>query len=93
MKRYKKPKQAKYELTAKDVHQIKYDVTREATSNAALFVIAAAQEVKDLNEDEICEIFETANRYAAYLDDNLIKIKDVQRVIEKKSGVKLKGWI
>lgn len=93
MKRFKKPKQAKYELTTKDVNQIKYDVTKEATQKSVLLVLAAAQEVKDLNEDEVCEIFETATRYATYMDDNLIKIKDVQRSIEKKTGVKLKGWI
>ena len=93
MKRYKKPKNSvKYELTPKEIKQIKYDVTKEATQKSVLLVIAAAQEVKALTEDDICEIFETVSRWINFMDGNLIKLKDVQEVIEKKTGVKLKGW-
>ena len=93
MKRYKKPKNSvKYELTPKEIKQIKYDVTKEATQKSVLLVIAAAQEVKALTEDDICEIFETVSRWVNFMDGNLIKLKDVQEVIERKTGVKLKGW-
>ena len=93
MKRYKKPKNSvKYELTPKEIKQIKYDVTKETTQKSVLLVIAAAQEVKALTEDDICEIFETVSRWVNFMDGNLIKLKDVQEVIEKKTGVKLKGW-
>ena len=54
-------------------------------------VLAATQEIKALTEDDICEIFETVSRWINFIDDNLIKLKDVQEVIEKKTGVKLKG--
>ena len=92
MKRYKKPKnKIKYELTPKEIKQIKYDTTKEATQKAVLLVLAATQEVKALTEDDICEIFETVSRWINFMDNNLIKLKDVQEVIEKKTGVKLKG--
>lgn len=92
MKRYKKPKNnTKYELTPKEIKQIKYDTTKEATQKAVLLVLAATQEIKALTEDDICEIFETVSRWINFMDDNLIKLKDVQEVIEKKTGVKLKG--
>lgn len=93
MKRYKKPKQAKYEITGKELEQIKRDVTKEATQKAALLVLAATQEVMALGEDDICNIFNTVSRWTEYMDDKLIKLKDVQEVIEKNTGVKLKGWV
>lgn len=93
MKRYKKPKQAKYEITAKELKQVKEEITREATQMSTLLVLAATQEVKALTEDDICEVFETVSRWVGFMDDNLIKLKDVQEVIEKRTGVKLKGWI
>lgn len=93
MKRYKKPKQAKYEITAKELKQVKEEITREATQMSTLLVLAATQEVKALTEDDICEVFETVSRWVGFMDDNLIKLKDVQEVIEKRTGVKLKGWV
>lgn len=92
MKRYKKPKQPRYEITAKQLEQIKLDVTREAVQKSSLLVLAATQEVKALTEDDICNIFNMVTRWTEYLDDKLLKLKDVQEVIEKKTGVKLKGW-
>lgn len=34
MKRYKKPKQGKIEISVKELKKIKYDVTKEATQKA-----------------------------------------------------------
>lgn len=93
MKRYKKPKQTKYEITEKQLKRIKEEITREATEMSTLLVLAATQEVKALTEDDICEVFETVSRWVGFMDDNLIKLKDVQEVIEKRTGVKLKGWV
>lgn len=93
MKRVKKPKQTKYEITEKQLKRIKEEVTREATEMSTLLVLAATQEVKALTEDDICEVFETVSRWVGFMDDNLIKLKDVQEVIEKRTGVKLKGWV
>ena len=93
MKRYKKPKQGKIEISVKELKKIKYDVTKEATQKAVLLVLAAAQEVKAFTEDDVCEVFETVSRWVNFMDDNLIKLKDVQNAIEEKTGVKLKGWV
>ena len=92
MKRYKKPKQGKIEISVKELKKIKYDVTKEATQKAVLLVLAAAQEVKNFDEDDVCEVFETVSRWVGFMDDNLIKPKDVQNATDEKRGAKIHGW-
>lgn len=93
MKRVKKPKgSGKVEISGKKLEKIKREVAREATERAVLLNLAATQEVKSLTEDEMCEIFEMISLWVKFMDDHVLKLKDVQEVIERKTGVKLKGW-
>lgn len=93
MKRAKKSKpdvRRKFYLSEKQLAKIKEDVTGEAVQMTGLLYLAALAE-KGWSEDQIVEMFETISRYVTYLDDNIVKIKQVQEIIEKHTGMKIKS--
>ena len=97
MKRIKKRKKKnsrcacqKYTLTNKQLKQIKADVTSEAvTKTGMLYLVALAE--KGWGEDDIVDLFETISRYTKYIDDKVVKIKEIQAMIERKTGITIKG--
>lgn len=52
---------------------------------AKLYLLALAQ--RGWNDDELCNLFEEIIRYAQYLDDDVVRMKDVERIIEKYTGM------
>ena len=92
MKRVK-PKRdvrVKYTLSDKQLKKIKADVTSEAvTKTGMLYLVALAE--KGWGEDDIVDLFETISRYTKYIDDKVVKIKEIQKMIENKTGIKIKG--
>lgn len=86
----KKPKGKTYSLTEGQLHRIKKEVTDEATSMAMLLYLAALAE-KGWTEEALVNLFEEVNRYAAYIDNHIVKVREIQRIIENKTGMKLKG--
>lgn len=92
MKRAKKKKadiRRKYTLSDKQLNKVKHDVTAEAVTKTGLLYLAALAE-KGWNEDQIAELFEDVARYAKYVDDHIIKIRQVQDIIERKTGIVVK---
>ena len=93
MKRAKKNKpdiRKKYTLSDKQLTKVKAEVTEEAvTKTGMLYLVALAE--KGWDEDQIVDLFETISRYTRYIDDKVLKIKEVQDVIEKHTGIVIKG--
>ena len=75
----KKPKSNQVRMTAKEIDRLKKDVTKSAVDKSVLLILAA--------------IMVRTNRYAGYIDDHLVKLKDIQASIEKSTGIKLKEWL
>ena len=82
----KKDPRAKYTLSDKQVRKIKADATAEAVKKTGLLYLAALAE-KGWSEDEVVELFETVTRYARYLDEHVLQIREVQEVIKRKTGI------
>lgn len=54
-----------------------------------LYLVALAE--KGWGEDDIVDLFETISRYTKYIDDKVVKIKEIQAMIERKTGITIKG--
>ena len=92
MKRVK-PKRSggvKYTLSDKQLKKIKADVTKEAVTKVGMLYLVALAE-KGWDEDQIVDLFETISRYCEYLDDKVVKIKEIQDIIERRTGMTIKG--
>lgn len=92
MKRVKKKRdvRVKYTLSDKQLDKIKAEVTNEAvTKTGMLYLVALAE--KGWGEDDIVDLFETISRYMQYVDDKVVKIKEIQDMIERKTGITIKG--
>lgn len=91
MKRFKQPKTA-VTLSKKDLNRMKKELSAEITEKAMLLILAAAINVVGMTEDQVIKTYQTASRYAGYLDDHLAGLIDLQKTIEKGTGLKLRGW-
>lgn len=89
----KKPKSNQVRMTAKEIDRLKKDVTKSAVDKSVLLILAAATDELHLTDDQLAAIMIRTNRYAGYIDDHLVKLKDIQASIEKSTGIKLKGWL
>lgn len=93
MRRAKKSKpdiRRKYTLSEKQLQKIKKEVEEEAVSLTAQLYLAALAEM-GWDEDQIADLFETVSRYAQYVDDKIVKLREVQEIIERKTGITIKG--
>ena len=54
-----------------------------------LYLVALAE--KGWDEDQIVDLFETISRYTQYLDDKVVKIKEIQDIIERRTGMTIIG--
>lgn len=93
MKRVKKPKPDRMRISARELEHLKRDVTKSAVEKSCLLVLAAATDELSLTEDQLCAIMVRTDRYANYIDDHIVRLKDMQKSIEKNTGIKLRGWI
>lgn len=91
MKRFKQPKTA-ITLSKKDVRRIKKELSDEITEKAMLLILAAAVDTVGMTEEQAINTYITADRYAGYIDDHLARLLDLQRTIEKGTGMKMRGW-
>lgn len=86
----KKDIRKKYTLSEKQLMKVKQEVTEEAVTKTGLLYLAALAD-RGWSDDDIVDLFEEIRRYVGYLDDKLVRIKEVQAVIEKKTGMVIKG--
>lgn len=80
----------KFIVSEKQLNKIKEELSAEAVTKTGMLYLAALAE-RGWNEDQIVELFETIQRYAQYIDDHLIRIRDVQQTIETRTGIKMRG--
>ena len=92
MKRVNKKRdvRVKYTLSDKQLNKIKAEVTSEAVVKTGMLYLVALAE-KGWDEDQIVDLFETISRYTQYLDDKVVKIKEIQDVIERRTGMTIIG--
>lgn len=93
MRRAKKEKpdiRRKYTLSEKQLQKIKNEVEEEAVSLTAQLYLAALAEM-GWNEDQIVALFETVSRYVNYVDDHVVAMRDVRRIIKEHTGMEIKG--
>ena len=86
-----KPKKKTPTLNKAKIEKMKRDATGEAVDKALLLFLAAAHDEK-VKETTLCKIFTRANRYAEHIDDHLITLRYMQEVIERESGITIKGF-
>ena len=91
MKRFKKPKTA-VTISKKDIRRLKKDIADETTEKAMLLILAAAVDTVGMTEKQVIDTFMTADRYAGYIDDHIARMLDLQKTIEKGTGIKMRGW-
>ena len=84
MKRVKKPKQEKYTVSRKKLKEM----CDEQVEKAFLLMATAAADEMDLDDDKLVAIAQRAARYAGYVDDHLIRMNQVSKTLEEKTGIK-----
>lgn len=89
-KKSKRDVRQKYTISDKQLLKIKDEVVKETVTKTGLLYLAALSE-KGWTEDQIVEMFETVSRYVNYLDEHLVRLKQIQRIVEERTGIKLKG--
>ncbi len=82
----------KITLTRAKLGQIKKDVCDEATEKATLLFLAALHDEYGFGEKRLCRVLETISRYAEHIDNHLISLREVQKIVEKNTGLTFKGW-
>ena len=87
----KKDVRKKYLISEKQLVKEKNEVVQEAVSMTGLLYLAVLAE-KGWTEDDIIQLFEDVSRYVRYIDDHLVKLQEVREIIEKRTGMELKGW-
>lgn len=94
MKRTKKKKQGvsrKYWLSDKQLNRIKHELSEEIVTKVGMLYCLALADKGWTDEDQIADLFETVSRYAQYVDDKIVKLREVQEIIERKTGITIKG--
>ena len=86
----KRDARAKYTLSDKQLKKIKAEVTAEAVTKTGMLYLVALVE-KGWSEDDNVDLFETISRYMQYVDDKVVKSKEIQDMIERKTGITIKG--
>ncbi|MDD4565706.1 MAG: hypothetical protein PHE79_09580 [Eubacteriales bacterium] len=87
-----KSKKKPVKLNKATINKIKSDICDEATSRATLLFLLAAKDELKLGDDKLAGIAERASRYAEYLSDHLVDLKEAQEIIERKTGLKFVGF-
>lgn len=92
MARPKKPKdiRKKYTLSEKQMMKMKQEIAEEAVTKTGFLYLAALAD-RGWTDEELLDLREEIRRWVSYLDDKLIKIQQVQDMIERKTGMKIKG--
>lgn len=80
----------KFIVSEKQLNKIKEEISAEVVTKTGMLYLAALAE-RGWDEDQIIELFETIQRYAQYIDEHLVRIRDVQQTIETRTGIKMRG--
>ena len=90
----KKNSSVKHYISDKQLERAKRDVAKDMTDKVALLMLVAiADEFEDINEDKLAALMKRVDRYTSHIDNHIATMEDVRKSIEKKTGMKLKGWV
>ena len=84
MKRARKPKQGRVTLGRSEL----IEMCNEQVRKAFLLMATAAADELDLDEDQLVAIAKRSSRYAEYIDDHVIRLKEVSEILEKNTGIR-----
>ena len=82
----------KYYVSEKQLERVKQKVTKDVTDKVCLLFMVAAMDEYKLDEDALCKLMERVSRYTKHIDEKLVKMEEIRQIIEKNTGMKLKGW-
>ncbi len=74
------------------LNKIKSEVTKEAVDKTMLVFLSALHDTYGFGEKRLVKVVETADRYMDYIDDKLIQLREIQKIIEDNTGLRFKGW-
>lgn len=83
-------RRARYMVSEKELDKMRQEVSLEAVAKTGMLYCAALAEM-GWDEEQIADLFETVSRYAQYVDDKIVKLREVQEIIERKTGITIKG--
>jgi hypothetical protein len=78
-------------LTRAQIERMKTEICDDATQRATLLFLTALLD-ENADEDMLVKVLERTSRYAEYIKDHVVRIKEVQRIIERKTGFQFKGF-
>ena len=84
MRRAKKPKQERVTLKRSEL----MEMCNEQVRKAFLLMATAAADELDLDDNQLTAIAERSERYAEYIDDHVIRLKEVSEILEKNTGIR-----
>lgn len=90
MKRTKKKKhdvRGKLELSPKQIDKMVSEIAKECTWKVQMITIAHNAERFGWGEDEIIEYFQDMSRFIGYADEGVMKAKDVEEIIKRRTGM------
>lgn len=82
----------KYTLSDRQLDKVKHDVSQQITDRVFLLFLAATSDELGLSEAQIVKLAKRFQNYAGYIDKHVAQMGDIQKAIEKNTGVKLIGW-
>lgn len=86
----KDDKKRKFYLSQKQLDKIKKDAVEEAVSKSELLTIVTLAD-RGWSEDELADLFEDICKNSEYIDKRIVTMRQVQRMIEEKTGIIIKG--
>lgn len=91
MTRYKKPKSKKkpVTMTQAELKKLSKELSDEAVTRALTLFLAYMMEEQDFDLERLCDCVDGINRWAEAVDDHLITINQVAKIIEEHTGVEL----
>ena len=78
-------------ITQAKQKQMVSEITNHAVKTATMLFLLAAQDELGLGLDELQRVYNRADLYAGHLENHLVKIKDMQEILKKNAGIKVKS--
>lgn len=79
-------------LNKATIEKIKKEACAEAFDKATLLFFTAAKDTLKLNDEKLVKLAETTSKYAEYIDDNIVSLKETQEILEKNTELRFIGW-
>lgn len=86
----KRKKQIHVDITEAKLRRIKDEISGAVTEQALLLVTAFCAEEYQLDDNGVVELWDSLSRWSDALNDHVITLKTVQRIIEEHTGTKIK---